>query len=93
MPLLVLACAGFSGVGIGSRLFVYAVREQILPGEGAGAISLALSALSAGSSALLVCGLLLIVRDIRERFHFLREASVATREADRGEVAAPGGTG
>lgn len=92
MPLLVLAFAGYAGVGIGSHLFLYAIRRQIIPDEGAETISLALSVLNVGSGGLLTCGLLMVFRDIRERFHFLRETHGLTRTADRGGAAVPGET-
>lgn len=93
MPLLVLAFAGFVGGGIGSRLFLFAIRQQILPGEGAAAISLALTALDVAATGMLVVGLLLVFRDIRERFHFLREVHAGSRPSDRRDQAGPSGTG
>jgi hypothetical protein len=93
MPLVVLAFAGFVGGGIGSRLFLFAIRRQILPGDGAAAISLALTALDFGATAMLIVGLLLVFRDIRERFHFLREVHAGSRPPDRVNEAGPKATG
>ncbi|HTI49827.1 MAG TPA: hypothetical protein VL475_02710 [Planctomycetaceae bacterium] len=93
MPLLVLAFAGFVGGGIGSRLFLFAIRREILPGEGAAAISLALTALDFGATAMLIVGLLLVFRDIRERFHFLREVHSGSRSPERRNEAGPSATG
>jgi hypothetical protein len=84
MPLLVLAFAGYAGVGIGSRLLLMALNRQILFSEGAARMSLALGVLNVAAGGMLTCGLLLVFRDVRERFHFLREAQFPARAADRG---------
>ena len=79
MPLLVLSFAGSSATALGHRVIEYLLIADLIPQSMTGEIFAMLSAINVMSTAALVLGLLLVFRDLRERFHFLREVHEGTR--------------
>jgi hypothetical protein len=74
MPLLVLAFAGLAGAG-------FIVRSLgVLPQNLRTGVSIVTYMINVAGIGALVLGLLLVFRDMRERFQFLREVHETTRE-------------
>lgn len=86
MPLLVLAFAGFSGAGFVSHLLYIAISLSILPESLQNMISLVSYGIHTAGMAVLVVGLWLVFRDVRERFQFLREVHETTRDRTSASV-------
>lgn len=80
MPWLVLAFVGFLGTGLAGRVFNFAVRNSILNDEFANGLSVVTALVQLASWGALVFGLGFVLRDVRERFHLLREAEERTLE-------------
>jgi hypothetical protein len=74
MLLLVLAFAGYAGASVATRLITYASRSQQLGGEFLSGLFAVTHLVNVVATAALVVGLYAVFRDVRERFHFMREA-------------------
>lgn len=85
MPLLVLAFAGFAAAECGVLLFGWTVRLAVFPDDLTGGVRLVAAGVNAASAAALAFGLLFVLRDLRERLHFVRD----TREPQPTLMAAP----
>lgn len=73
MFLPVLAFAGFAGAAIASKVFTFAMQLNVLSPEVFSQLSVVLHVVNIAAAAALVVGLYAVLRDVRERFHFLRE--------------------
>lgn len=80
MPLLVLAFAGYVGGGLIYQMLSLAVGLNALPATMLSTVGVLNYSVHVGATALLVFGLWLVFRDVRERFQFLREAHESGRE-------------
>ncbi|MGQ0635429.1 MAG: hypothetical protein ACT4QC_12515 [Planctomycetaceae bacterium] len=80
MFLLVLAFAGFAGASVASRVLTYALRMQGLPDELIPGLFAVTHLVNVAATAALVVGLYAVFRDLRERFHFVREVHEGRRE-------------
>jgi len=74
MPWLVLAFGVSACTGAGNRLTFLAIKGGLFPSDIATVIYTLSGLGSIVASALLVFGLLGVLKDVRERFHFMREA-------------------
>ncbi|MSR58561.1 MAG: hypothetical protein EXS05_13050 [Planctomycetaceae bacterium] len=80
MPWLVLAFVGLLGTGLATRIFAYASRLNLIPDELANGLYVVTALIQSAAWASLVFGLGFVLRDVRERFHLLRDAEERSRE-------------
>lgn len=83
MILLVAAFAGMAASVAFSQLLVWMIAGGSMPAESVGTLFLLSRFVGVSSMAALVVGLAFVFRDVRERFHFIRESYAAGLERER----------